>query len=150
MACDIVLAGREGPKFGQPEVKLGVIPGFGGTQRLTRRVGVAVAMDLCLTGRMVGADEAVAHRPRQSRAVDGDVKLSRRSRWHRRHRRRWAPSRRAPVPSSAILENADADLGRLALAAERSLFGLCFATDRSDRGHGAPSSRSAPPPSPGA
>ena len=54
MACDIVLAGPKA-KFGQPEVKLGVIPGFGGTQRLVRRVGETVALDLCLTGRMMDA-----------------------------------------------------------------------------------------------
>ncbi len=57
MMCDLVIAG-EGARFGQPEVKLGVLPGLGGTQRLTRLVGKAKAMDLCLTGRMMGAVEA--------------------------------------------------------------------------------------------
>jgi len=57
MACDIVLAG-ERAVFGQPEVKLGVPPGFGGTQRLTRLVGRAMAMELLVTGRSVKADEA--------------------------------------------------------------------------------------------
>jgi len=57
MACDIVLAG-ERAVFGQPEVKLGVPPGFGGTQRLTRLVGRAMAMELLVTGRTVKADEA--------------------------------------------------------------------------------------------
>ena len=47
-------------KFGQPEVKLGVIPGYGGTQRLARLVGKGRAMDLCLTGRMIGAEDALA------------------------------------------------------------------------------------------
>jgi enoyl-CoA hydratase len=50
MACDLVIAGKSA-KFGQPEVNLGLIPGFGGTQRLARRVGLPVAMDLLLTGR---------------------------------------------------------------------------------------------------
>jgi len=58
MACDIIYASSKA-KFGQPEVKLGVIPGFGGTQRLTRRVGVGKAKELVFTGDMVAADEAL-------------------------------------------------------------------------------------------
>ena len=57
MMCDIVIA-ADTARFGQPEVKLGVIPGAGGTQRLPRAVGKAKAMDLCLTGRMMDAAEA--------------------------------------------------------------------------------------------
>jgi enoyl-CoA hydratase len=57
MQCDIVIA-ADTAKFGQPEIKLGVIPGIGGTQRLTRAVGKAKAMDLILTGRMMDAVEA--------------------------------------------------------------------------------------------
>ena len=57
MMCDIVIA-AESAKFGQPEIKLGVIPGAGGTQRLPRAVGKAKAMDLVLTGRMMDAAEA--------------------------------------------------------------------------------------------
>jgi enoyl-CoA hydratase len=57
MQCDIVIA-ADTAKFGQPEIKLGVIPGIGGTQRLTRAVGKAKAMDLVLTGRMMDAAEA--------------------------------------------------------------------------------------------
>src|SRR5579884_810458 len=57
MQCDIVIA-ADNAKFGQPEIKLGVIPGIGGTQRLTHAVGKAKAMDLILTGRMMDAAEA--------------------------------------------------------------------------------------------
>src|SRR5213082_3686572 len=57
MMCDIVIA-ADNARFGQPEIKLGVMPGVGGTQRLTRFVGKAKAMDLCLTGRMMDAAEA--------------------------------------------------------------------------------------------
>ena len=57
MQCDLIIA-ADNAKFGQPELKLGVIPGIGGTQRLTRAVGKAKAMDLILTGRMMDAAEA--------------------------------------------------------------------------------------------
>ncbi|WP_363347514.1 enoyl-CoA hydratase [Methylocystis echinoides] len=57
MMCDFIIA-ADTAQFGQPEIKLGVIPGAGGTQRLTRAVGKAKAMDLVLTGRMMGAEEA--------------------------------------------------------------------------------------------
>ena len=57
MMCDLVFA-ADNAKFGQPEVKLGTLPGAGGTQRLPRAVGKAKAMDLCLTGRLMEAEEA--------------------------------------------------------------------------------------------
>ncbi|VAW17689.1 Enoyl-CoA hydratase =_ degradation of branched-chain amino acids and alpha-keto acids, partial [hydrothermal vent metagenome] len=57
MMCDMILASQSA-KFGQPEIKLAVIPGMGGSQRLTRAVGKAKAMDMILTGRMMDADEA--------------------------------------------------------------------------------------------
>ncbi len=57
MMCDMIFA-ADNAKFGQPEVKLGIIPGAGGTQRLPRAIGKAKAMDLCLTGRMMDAQEA--------------------------------------------------------------------------------------------
>jgi enoyl-CoA hydratase len=58
LACDFIFAG-ETAKFGQPEVKLAVIPGFGGTQRMLRRVGIARALELCTSGEMIRADEAL-------------------------------------------------------------------------------------------
>jgi enoyl-CoA hydratase len=57
MMCDFIIA-ADNAKFGQPEIKLGIIPGAGGTQRLPRAVGNAKAMDLALTGRMMNAEEA--------------------------------------------------------------------------------------------
>ena len=57
MMADFIIAG-DNAKFGQPEIKLGVTPGMGGSQRLTLAIGKAKAMEMCLTGRMMGAEEA--------------------------------------------------------------------------------------------
>jgi enoyl-CoA hydratase len=59
LACDVIVASAQA-KFGQPEVNLGLIPGFGGTQRLLQRCGVGVAKRLCITGDLVSGEEAVA------------------------------------------------------------------------------------------
>jgi enoyl-CoA hydratase len=128
MACDLILAGPRA-RFGQPEVRLGVIPGFGGTQRLVRRVGWSAALDLCLTGRQISAEEAL-RMGLCSRVVEGDVAAE-----------ATAVARDlatlGPVAvrlcKRAIHENADESLSA-AQAAERTLFGLCFAT--ADQGEG--------------
>jgi enoyl-CoA hydratase len=122
MMCDIVVAGP-GAKFGQPEVKLGVIPGFGGTQRMVRRIGMARAMDLCLTGRTIDADEALAMGI-VSRKVDGDVVEA--AIGVAREIAAMGPAA-VRLCKRAIVENADADMA-VGLAAERSLFAMCFAT----------------------
>lgn len=57
MSCDMIIA-ADNARFGQPEIKLGILPGAGGTQRLTRAIGKARAMEMCLTGRMMDAAEA--------------------------------------------------------------------------------------------
>jgi len=59
MMADFIIAG-DGARFGQPEIKLAVTPGMGGSQRLTRAIGKAKAMEMCLTGRMMSAEEAEA------------------------------------------------------------------------------------------
>ena len=70
MMCDIILA-AEAARFGQPEIKLGIIPGAGGTQRLPRAVGKAKAMDLVLTGRMMDAAEGRARGARVASGAGG-------------------------------------------------------------------------------
>lgn len=74
MMCDILLA-SDTAKFGQPEVTLGVIPGMGGTQRLTHAIGKSRAMELILTGDMMGAEEA-AQRGLVSRVVSSDLLMA--------------------------------------------------------------------------
>ncbi|MSQ01316.1 MAG: hypothetical protein EXR71_05390 [Myxococcales bacterium] len=121
MACDLVLASPTAV-FGQPEVKLGVIPGFGGTQRLVRRVGSQRARELCFTGRNVKAEEAVqlglalrladdvvaeALALAEQIAANGPVAVR--------------------LCKRAILDNDGQALGA-ALISERQLFALCFAT----------------------
>jgi len=127
MACDIVIAGPKA-RFGQPEVKLGVVPGFGGTQRLVRRVGRAVALDLCLSGRHILAEEAlriglVSRIEEDARAAALETAQQ--------------IGALAPVALAMckrlVHDHGDGDLAA-GQSAERVAFGLCFATEDQTEG----------------
>lgn len=121
MACDLIVAGPKA-RFGQPEVKLGVIPGFGGTQRLIRRIGPARAMDWVLTGRVISVDEALAAGV-VSRKVEGDVLAAALG---VAEEIRAMSGVAVGMAKRAMVDYADGDL-KAGLVAERALFALCFA-----------------------
>ncbi len=129
MACDIILA-SEKAKFGQPEVGLGITPGFSGTQRLPRRVGAARAKELIFSGRMIKADEALAigladqiFAPEA--LLDGALAMAR------------SFTKNAPIAvryAKACIDRGlqvDIDDG---IAVENELFAMCFATDDQKEG----------------
>ena len=129
MSCDIIVA-AEDATFGQPEINLGVMPGAGGTQRLTRAIGKARAMDLVLTGRTIGAVEAermglVSRVVAPDRTLDEAIELAKRI------------AAQAPVAVLAAKE-AIKQADELPLSAglqhERRAFFLLFASD--DQGEG--------------
>jgi enoyl-CoA hydratase len=123
MASDLILASSRAV-FGQPEVKLGVIPGFGGTQRLVRRVGIQRAKEICYSGRNITAEEAVRI-GLALEAVEGDVLEAALA---------MAESITGNGPCAvayckrAINESRSA-APAAGLALERDLFGLCFSTE---------------------
>ncbi|MDN3520142.1 enoyl-CoA hydratase-related protein [Halomonas ramblicola] len=129
LACDWAVA-SDNAVFGQPEVQLGVIPGFGGTQRLPRRVGPAMALDLCTTGRKIDAAEALriglvngvmaqgeleAHAEELTKQLGGNGPQAMRA------------------AKQAIHDGMDQDLDS-ALALENALFAFCFAGEEQTEG----------------
>jgi enoyl-CoA hydratase/carnithine racemase len=123
MACDIRMA-AEGTKFGQPEVTLGVIPGFGGSQRLPRLVGQGVALKLLLTGDLVDAQEA--HRIGLITDVVPADELLAKGRELAGKFTEMAPMALSWM-KSAVYEGAELDIDK-GLAFEASLFGMSFST----------------------
>ena len=129
MLCDMIVAG-DNARLGQPEIKLGIIPGAGGTQRLTRQLGKALAMEVVLAGRLLTAEEALAHglvnrvTPVED-TLHAAVELARKV------------ASRAPlaarVAKSAILQAQDTSLEQ-GLAFERHSFTLLFGTEDQKEG----------------
>ena len=132
MACDIIVA-SEKAKFGQPEVTLGITPGFSGSQRLPRRVGVAKAKELIFSGKMIKADEAKAiglvnevYAPEA--LMDAALEMAR------------SFTKNAPIAvkyAKACIDRGmqmDMDDG---IAVENELFAMCFATADQKEGMGA-------------
>lgn len=132
MACDIRLA-SEKAKFGQPEVGLGITPGFSGTQRLPRRVGVAKAKELIFSGKVIGAEEAKAIGLANEvypleELMDAAVAM--------------AKSFTANAPIAVKYSKACIDRGLQmdidgGIALENELFAMCFATEDQKEGMGA-------------
>lgn len=129
MACDIILA-SEKAKFGQPEVGLGITPGFSGTQRLARRIGAARAKELIFSGKMIKADEAkevglvnTVHAPET--LMDAALEMAQ------------SFAKNAPIAvkySKACIDRGlqtDLDSG---IAMENELFAMCFGTEDQKEG----------------
>ena len=132
LSCDIILA-SEKAKFGQPEVGLGITPGFSGTQRLPRRVGIAKAKELIFSGKMIKADEAekiglvnAVYAPEA--LMDGALEMAK------------SFTKNAPIAvkyAKACIDRGiqtDIDSG---IACENELFAMCFATADQKEGMGA-------------
>lgn len=123
LACDFIYA-SDNATFGQPEVKLGVIPGFGGTQRLPRRVGVAKAKELCMTGDAIDAAEAL--RIRLVDAVFPQAELMDRVR--KLAERIAANGPLAVAEVKRLIHQGQSTTLEHAIALEQRSFGLLFAT----------------------
>lgn len=132
MSCDWIIA-SEKAQFGQPEVNLGVSPGFGGSQRLTRLVGRGRAMELLVTGRQIKADEALAwglvnHVYAADELMDKALETAR------------LIVQKGPVSvrltKQAVQRGQDMDLDNACIL-ESQVFGLCFSTEDQKEGMGA-------------
>ena len=119
MMADFIIA-ADSAKFGQPEIKLGVTPGMGGSQRLTRAIGKAKAMEMCLTGRMMDAAEAeasglVAKVVPAGQLLDEAMKTAEAiaawRRWRRSRSRRWSTPRSTCRSATASASNAACSMG---------------------------------------
>ncbi len=129
LACDWIIASGNA-KFGQPEINLGIMPGFGGSQRLMRSVGKPMAMDLCMTGRMIDAEEAIriglVNQVYAAEALmDKAMKLAN------------TLSEKAPI-ANKLIKQVLCDGQNLPLdhacQMEAELFALCFSTEDKEEG----------------
>ena len=130
MMCDFILA-ADTAQFGQPEIKLGVMPGIGGTQRLTRFVGKSKAMEMCLTGRMMDAAEA-ERAGLVSRVVPAD-RAGRRGAEGRRDDRRRCRCPIAMMTKEAVNRAYETTLAE-GVRFERRVFHAMFATEDQKEG----------------
>ncbi len=129
MACDWIIA-SENAKFGQPEINLGIMPGFGGSQRLMRLVGKAMAAELCMTGRMIDAEEGqrlglVNQVYTTDNLMEEALKLSK------------TLAAKAPIALKFIkqvLRDGQNMSLENACTLEAELFGLCFSTEDQEEG----------------
>lgn len=129
LACDLILASTKA-KFGQPEVGLGIPPGFSGTQRLPRRIGIAKAKELIFTGEMIGGEEAEKI-GLANRTVEPDALMD--------AAREMAGkiAKNAPIAvkyaKACINRGMDVDMGT-GIAIENELFAMCYATEDQKNG----------------
>ena len=129
MMCDILIAGSEA-KFGEPEVNIGVIPGAGGTQRLTRAIGKSRSMEMCLTGDIMGAEEA-AQRGLISRVVPVDQLIEEACKIGQKIASKSTPS--IHMTKECVNQAEELSL-RQGILYERRLFQACFATNDQKEG----------------